>query len=126
MDPYSDDLGNQPLSEIIPQLSQGIKDALVKFRDRPEALEILQRMANFMTEERLGLANTADSDLAAALRLKRLLMAFNALLISLDEVMRLKAPDRTESYLAMTESSLVLVCLVTHGLSTIERIEVAA
>lgn len=126
MDPYSDDLGNHPLSEIIPQLSQGIKDALVKFRDRPEALEILQRMANFMTEERLGLVNTADSDLAAALRLKRLLMAFNALLISLDEVMRLKAPDRTESYLAMTESSLVLVCLVTHGLSTIERIEAAA
>lgn len=77
-----------------------------------------------MTKERVGLARTADSDLAAALRLKRLLMALNELLLSLGDAM--PASDRSRSHMEMLMSSTALTCLVTHGLSTIERIEDSA
>ena len=121
MDPSSDDLGSFPLSEIIPQLFDTIRRVEAPYADYPEAYAILSRMSGFLTDERLGLAQRADTDLAAAKRLERLLLALNELCLSMN-ALKFGQPSALAEF-RLKDLSTPIILLITHGLATIERIE---
>lgn len=121
MDPSSEDLGTFPLSEIIPQLFATIRSVEVAYADYPEAQAILSRMAGLLTDERLELAQRADSDPAAARRLGRLLFALNEIYFPISGMMFGKLSPM--AHFELIDLSTPIILLVTHGLATIQRIE---
>ena len=121
MDPSSDDLGSFPLSEIIPQLFDTIRRVELAYADYPEAYAILSRMSDFLTAERLGLAQLADTDLEAAKRLERLLLALNELCLSMN-VLKFGQPSALAEF-QLKDLYTPIILLIPHGLATIERIE---
>ena len=121
MDLFSEDLGSFPLSEIVPQLFDTIRRVELAYADYPEAHAILSQMTGFLTDERLGLADHADTDLAAAKRLERLLLALNELYVPLPGMKFGQLPPIP--HFELSNLSTPIITLIAHGISTIDRIK---
>lgn len=121
MDPSKDDFGNYSLSEVIPQLFDTIRSVEAAYAEYPQAAAAVAEMSRLLTDERLALAQRADTDLAAAKRLEKLLYALNERFTATNELKFGLASSMAE--IALKDRSTPIVMLITHGLAIIYRIE---